>query len=55
MNTGDDIYAVQTDQDGNESDQAHATVKAREVASPTIKTQSKATGPSVVKERRAIQ
>ena len=55
LNTGDDIYAVQTDQDGNESDQAHATVKAREVASPTIKTQSKATGPSVVKERRAIQ
>lgn len=38
LNTGDDIYAVQTDQDGNESDQAHATVKAREVASPTIKT-----------------
>ncbi|MCT3020795.1 hypothetical protein EFN43_06835, partial [Pediococcus pentosaceus] len=38
LNTGDDIYAVQTDQDGNESDQAHATVKAKEVASPTIKT-----------------
>ncbi|WP_350028717.1 Ig-like domain-containing protein [Pediococcus pentosaceus] len=38
LNTGDDIYAVQTDQDGNESDQAHVTVKAREVASPTIKT-----------------
>ncbi|MBF7140379.1 hypothetical protein ITQ84_08435 [Pediococcus pentosaceus] len=36
LNAGDDIYAVQTDQDGNESDKASTTVLTREVAKPTI-------------------
>ena len=37
LNGGDNIYAVQTDQDGNQSDKANATVKAKEVENPTIK------------------
>ncbi|UQB00865.1 Ig-like domain-containing protein [Pediococcus pentosaceus] len=38
LNAGDDIYAVQTDQDGNESDKASTTVLPKEVAKPTIET-----------------